>query len=203
MLRRRKTYTSCADLPLYNFIQMVVHGKYDYIYSEHKTVLNRNFNTKSLYSDIFSEYTSLSDNHQNKHIFELTKDIEVANNKLIIIHSAVSILLTVRDEGLIKMLKGMGFFMFTYSELTMDSDLKKTLTIAKSIAMRRDENFAEYAKIAENNEPVTEDTYYGLIREISRFNKFPIDVHKTTVLEFMKDVKAFEKANTPKQQQML
>lgn len=197
MIRARKTYTSCSELPLYNFIKIVVHDDLNWLYSEHRTVLNRNTDLQPVWENIFAEYTTISNNTQSKHVFALTKEITVINNKLYIIQCAVDYLAKVYDERLCIMLRKMGF-RYRFTPETLEKDLKLTISSAKSMIIRKQEAEADYAKLNQSDKKVTEDDFYGLVREISRFNRFPIDARKTSVTEFVKDINAFNIVNKPK-----
>lgn len=197
MISTRKTYSSCNELPLYNFIKIVVYDDLNFLYSERKTLLNTNIDLKSLWSDIFAEYTSISNNTQSKHVFALTKEITVINNKLSIIQNAVNYLAKHYDKRLCDMLRRMGF-MYRFTPETLQNDLRLTVSSAKRLLIRRQEAQGDYNELNKSDKKVTEDDFLGLVRQISRFNGFPIDVKKTSVTEFVKDINAFNIENTPK-----
>lgn len=197
MIIARKTYTSCSELPLYNFIKIVVHENLSFLYSEGRTVFNRNIDLRPLWEEIYSEYTTISNNTQSKHVFALTKEITVINNKLQIIQNAVNYLAKHYDVRLCDMLRRMGF-MYKFTPESLQNDLKLTVSSAKRMIVRRQEAEADYNKLNVSDKKVTEDDFYGLIRQLSRFNGFPIDVKKTTVTEFVKDINAFNAENKPK-----
>lgn len=199
MIVARKTYTSCSELPLYNFIKIVVHDDLNFLYSERRTVFNRNIDLQPLWADIFAEYSTISNNTQSKHVFALTKEITVINHKLDIIQRAVNHLAKPGnyDVRLCDMLRRMGF-MYKYNPDSLMNDLKLTISSAKRLVIRKQEAEDDYAKLNVSDKKVTEDDFYGLVRQLSRFNGFPIDVKKTTVTEFVKDINAFNVENAPK-----
>lgn len=197
MIYNRKTYSSCSELPLHNFIKIVVHDDLSWLYSERRTVFNRNIDLRPLWGDIFAEYTTISNNTQSKHVFALTKEITVINNKLQIIKKAVDFLSNHYDVRLCDMLRSMGF-MYKYTPESMQNDLKLTISSAKRMVIRRKEAQDDYDKLNVSDKKVTEADFYGLVRQLSRFNGFPIDAKKTTVTEFVNDINAFNIENTPK-----
>lgn len=197
MIVARKTYTSCNELPLYNFIKIVVHDDLSFLYSERRTVFNRNIDLQPLWADIFAEYSTISNNTQSKHVFALTKEITVINTKLAIIQNAVNYLAKHYDVRLCDMLRRMGF-MYKYNPDSLMNDLKLTISSAKRLVIRKQEAEDDYSKLNVSNKKVTENDFYGLVRQLSRFNGFPIDAKKTTVTEFVKDINAFNVENAPK-----
>lgn len=197
MIRARKTYTSCSDLPLYNFIKIVVHDDLNWLYSEDKSILTHSIDLQPVWETIFAEYTTISNNTQSKHVFALTKEIALINNKLFIIQNTVNYLAKVYDVRLCDMLRRMGF-RYKFTPETLEKDLKLTVSSAKSMVIRMQEAEADYNKLNNSDKKVTEDDFYGLVREIARFNGFPIDAKRTTVTEFVSDIKAFNAVNKPK-----
>lgn len=197
MIRDRKTYRTCSELPLYNFIKIVVDDDLTWLYAEDKSILTRNIDLNALWMDIFSEYTELSNNPQNKHVFALKKELAIINNKLTVIQTSVNYLSQFYDKRLCDMLVKMGF-RYKFTPESLAEDLKLTVSSAKKLLIRRKEVQAEYDGLNKSSGKATEDYFYGLIRDISRFNGFPIDPKKTNVTEFVKDINAFNLANTPK-----
>lgn len=197
MINARKTYKSCSELPLYNFIKIVVHDDLNWLYSEPKSILRHSVDLRLLWSDIFAEYTTISNNTQSKHVFALTKEITVINNKLILIQTAVDYLTKNYDERLCAVLRRMGF-MYKFTPDTLQNDLKLTISSAKRLVIRKQEAEADYSKLNTSDKKVTEDDFYGLITQLSRFVAFRINPKETTVTEFAKYINAFNIENKPK-----
>lgn len=197
MMRERQTYRTCSELPLYNFIKIVVHDDLSWLYAERKSLFSRNIELQPIWADIFSEYTTISANTRSKHVFALTKEITVINNKLMIIQNAVNFLSQNYDKRICDMLRRMGF-MYQFTPESMDKDLKLTVSSAKRLLIRKKEAEADYENASSGDQATTEDDFYGLIRQLSRFNGYHIDPKKTTVTEFVKDINAFNIENAPK-----
>jgi len=197
MISARKTYKTCSELPLFNFIKIVVHDDLSWLYSERKSLLNRNIDLQPLWGDIFAEYTAISNNTQSKHVFALTKEITVINNKLFIIQSAVNYLSKNYDKRLCDMLRKMGF-MYPFTKESLQNDLKLTISSAKRLVIRKQEAEDDYSKLNTSDKKVTEDDFYGLVTQISRFVAFRINPKETTVTEFVKYINAFNRENKPK-----
>lgn len=195
ILRDRKTYKSCDDLPLSNFIKIVVHNDLSQLYSEKARFIHKQVDLVSIWEHIFNEYNELTNNTQSMHILSLMKEITVLNNKIEIINSAIKCLLSAETtegyEPLKQMLNGMGF-RFSYSDETLENDCKITLSSMKSIIMQKDEAIKEYNEIAKDDgKKVTEADYTSLIAQLAKYMCFHIDKYKTTVTEFISYINAF------------
>lgn len=195
MIRTRKTFTSCNDLPLHNFIQIVVHDDLKQLYSEPSKLILKQADLKSIWETIFNQYNDLTNNTQSTHILSLVKEITVLNNKIDIVNYAISCLLKAETtqgyEPLKEMLHSMGF-RFSYSDETLHNDCKVTLSSMKAVIMRKNEAIAEYEAIAsDDTKKATEEDYIKLISQLSKFIGFHIDKYKVTVTEYISYINAF------------
>ncbi|RYE40024.1 MAG: hypothetical protein EOP48_25150 [Sphingobacteriales bacterium] len=198
MITQRKTYTSCADLPLYNFIKIAVTGDLTWIYAEQKKPWHRHGDEKGIWQDIFAEYNELSGNRNSAHVYVLVRLITSLNNKLRIVHSAVDVLSRQYNKSLCDMLIKMGF-RFSFSPETLVQDLQFTLTNAKSMFIKREEAEKEYAEMNKDSKRASEKDYNALIAQLSKYMQFKIDPKTTSVLDFISYIEAFNQEHKPKQ----
>jgi len=196
MIRTRKTYNSCSELPLYNFIKIVVHGDLNWLYAENKSALTSKADLQSIWERIFEEYTSISGNPRSAHLFSLVKEITVLGHKLNVINECLKFLSHSYDKRICDALVSMGF-RYKFTPESLNDDLRRVVSSSKKYVLQKQEAEAEYSKIKGAESETTEEDFYGLIRQISRFNQFAIDPKTTSVMEFVKDIKAFNLENTP------
>jgi hypothetical protein len=197
MIYPRKTYLSCSELPLFNFIKIVVNDDTSYLYSEPKKPWNKPVDLPALWEGIFNEYSALSGNKQNAHILSLIKEITVLNNKLLIIQEAVSYLSHTFDVRLCNMLRGMGF-LFQYNPDSMMNDLKLTISSAKRIIIQKQQAEKEFSALDQDKSKVTEKDYNALLTQLSKYMKFKIDPKQTSVLDFVNYIEAFNQEHKSK-----
>lgn len=195
MLRTRKTYLSCNDLPLHNFIRIVVYNELRELYSEKANFIHKQADLTSIWERIFNEYNELTDNKQAVHILSLMKDITVLNNKIEITNSALNCLLkaesTIDYQPLKDMLNSMGF-RYTYSDETLQNDVKLTLSSMKTIILKKDEAINEYNEISKDEgKKVTENDYNNLIAQLEKFMSKDIPTRTTTVAKFISYINLF------------
>jgi hypothetical protein len=202
------TYKSCYDLPLYNFIKIVVTGDLRWL---HKTRIKNKFlnasgaSLQKTWEEIFNEYTSLSGTSASNHLFQLLKHLTVLDNKLAIIQHIVTFLSVYYDEkhpntqDLVKILKSYGF-LFSYSPNTIQNDLKSTVSSAKRFLIQRAEADQDYNKALEGTEKVDEKHYYQALGYLSKFMNFRIDAKITTVIEYLSYLEIYKEQakETPK-----
>jgi len=203
LIRTRKTYSSCNELPLHNFIMIVVKNDLSMLYSEPNRFIYKEADLNEIWHIIFTEYNELTKNESAFHVLSLVKDITVINFKLQQIQSAVDILFKYRSAHhfpeLIDMLKSMGFIRYSYSDETIENDLRSIIMEAKKMVFDLQQHEREYKEATEDNgKSATIQDYIDLIAQLSKYMGFPIDKFRTTVSEFISYLNDFKRANTPK-----
>jgi len=197
-MQSRSIYRSCSELPLFNFIKIVVRGEMEYLYSEPAHRNKSEVELSEVWETIFDEYNELSGNKSSDHILNLIKQVTVINGKLFVITSAVSILENSYSEAMIGVLRRHGF-RYSYTPESMQRDLKLTLSSAKKLVIQRQEAERELGELNKSSDgEVKEEDFYKLLRQLSKFNGFHIDAKTTTVLEFLKDIELFNSENSSK-----
>lgn len=203
MILTPSTYKSCSDLPLYNFIKIVVENDLDYLYAKKPTFLHKKADLPALWDSIFDEYSSLSDNTQNAHVLELLKSIKEIEFKLSIIAACIEVLtncvkenLNVKDYQLtIETLRSYGFY-HEYSNLTLQEDIKRIISGSKTLHIELGDLVAEYEKIDLNKDSgATEKDFVDEVALVSSFHKIQIDTRRISVMEYISYLSLFKKAN--------
>jgi len=191
----RKHYTSCENLPLYNWIKLVVTNDVEWLYSEPKKPWHKSKDITPIWERIFEEYSDLSADKTADHVLSMVKGITVINNKLQVIQSAINLLAIARPlsdyQPTIKMLNDYGF-RFKYSEETLFNDLKLTASSAKTMVIQRQQLEKDYENHQSKQSKSTEKDYYNLIAQLSKFLGFPIDAKKTTVYSYISYVEQYK-----------
>lgn len=190
-------YTSCEELPLYNFIKIVCGGSIaDWLVID-KSVKTELWELSEIWEQISAEYSELSGDTQSRHVLGLVKEITLLNNKIYIIESAVHVLRTNYEVKLLDLLRSYGFI-YPYTPESMQNDLDFTLTSAKKLVFNRREKEAEYGKLTEsNNEKSTEKDFFMLIAALNKFLGYRMDAKEISVLEFAMNLNLYQEYNKP------
>lgn len=190
-------YTSCTELPLYNFIKILVHADYSYLIKKNGII---KANPEDVWSDIFSEYITLANDSQQNYLLSLLKDITVLSNKITIIQSIVDQLAINYHKDLADQLRAFGF-RYKYDPSDEDQyfkDLRLTVTQSKSMALKIEQRKTELDKLNNSGNKVTESEYDNLLFELGKFQGFPFRAKENTVSQFIVCFNAYKKANEVK-----
>jgi len=199
MFRKRNTFTSCSDLIMWDFVQIVVRNKLDFLYSEPKSITNTNHDLTELWDGIFSEYQELSNDTSGNHLLDVLKEITVLTNKIKIINECVALLITVNSvegyEPTINILKEYGFY-YTYSDETIKSDCQSLINAAKTLLIELQDAQSEYENISKSdNKEATEQDYLDIFTQLSHYNHFEVDPRRITVSQYISYLNAFKREN--------
>jgi len=200
----RPTYTSCDNLPLANFIEIVCTGELKHLYSEPAKYIHKQADLASVWQVIFNEYNELTNNAQAKHIFNLVRDMYVLQTRISIIDDAIAFLASVdqielyQDTINILYQYGCGHIVFTNENKI--AQLKRCVSICKKYLLELKQKETEYNALnTDNGAKVTKQDYYANVAIISKYmNGKDIDLHKTTVslyISYINLMKANNEAN--------
>lgn len=185
----RPTFKSCSDLPLHNFIQILIHDDKSWLYSRPNKAWYKPADLINLWDEIFLEYIELSNDDRSRAVLELQKEIETLSNKLLIIQQSVTLLSNIDDVAgylpTIAILKTYGFN-YQFTNETLINDLRKTVKSAKQIIILRDQFKSELNEINKNEqEKATEKDFYVHLANISETMGFAVDPKNTTVMQYI------------------
>ncbi len=177
----KNDFTSCADLPLINFIKITITGDLKW--------LGNCADPEKLWEAIHSEYTELSGDAQSNRGLELAKQITFLVNKINITNSIVEYLsLRGNIPELVKELQNMGYRLaFT----NLEADLRRVISLSKSDHVKLAAAKSAYEKI-ENGEKTTEFMWYKMLSAIAKHRQVvSINPALITVVEYLAMDKEF------------
>lgn len=194
----KQYYSSCDELPLYNFIKLATGAGMKWLMINPKSKVPADI--QEIWTGILEEYSALCGDQKTAYMLSLSKGIAVLANKLSVIHSLVD---TLTDNGhskeLCEVLTEMGF-RHPYTPDSITEDLKRVLKAAKMLHFQLIEVQQEQSNLnaSDNSADSTEADFYTQILHLSKFLGYKIDPKVTSVMEFAITVDQFNKANTPK-----
>jgi len=200
----RPTYTSCDNLPLANFIEIVCTGELKHLYSEPAKYIHKQADLNAIWQVIFNEYNELTNNAQAKHIFNLVRDMYVLQTRISIIDDTIALLASVDDVndytdaiGILHQY-GCGHIQITNSDKI--AQLKRCVSICRKFVLELKQKETEYNALnTDTGAKVTKQDYYANVAVISKYmNGKDIDLHKTTVslyISYINLMKANNEAN--------
>lgn len=189
MRQVRKTYSGCVDLPLFNFIKIVVYDELKWLYCSESG--GKDADLPAIWADIFNEYTRLSKDHNSLNAIQLVASISFMNNKIEVIHRAVHFLGISYNEDLCNMLRKMSF-RFQFTPESLSNDLKLVLSSTKTLILKRDDLAKELAEINASNTKVSESDYYTILAQLSKHFSFHLDPKEISVMQYLKYIESFK-----------
>ncbi len=190
-LKQNSVYSTCADLPLYNWIELCVTGDLKWLVKSGEPT-----DLSEAYLALADEYSEVAKDPQALHTLTLKKQIAILNNKLVCIQLAVDHLQTVRNEEVIAILrKDLGFASLNYADL--EKDLPRTINLAKSMYAKLqilEKQLGEQVK--KSGGEVTREGYYSELAIIGKWAGFQIQPKKYSVMEYIVLKNAFKAAES-------
>lgn len=191
---RAKYYTSCSNLPLWNFIRIITSGNLNYLLIKRGLF---NVDLKPIWEAIFSEYLELSGSSHHVKLLSLLKEQKILATKITIVHHAISSLQTNYHEGTVGVLRSMGFKL---NKKTASSDLNRVVSKTKTWVMRLNRVSAELDTLSKN-ESVSDSDFDAILAELSRFQGYRIDPKTVTVSEYIAITNSLKKDIDGKQRE--
>lgn len=187
-------FTSCNDLTLYLFIQVLTTGEQRYLIRSGKPSKEQ---LKAAWEQIFSEYTELSENKQGNYLLTLLREYYSIPNKIQIIQTIVDELAKGYNKDLIEKLRLLGF-RHQYTEETYIRDLKITVTQAKGLILKYQNLYNDLERLQSQDSKADPSDYDLILSELSKYQGYRLDPKVITVSEFCAIVKRFKQENKPK-----
>lgn len=186
----QQLYTSCFDLPLYNFIQISLRGE-----PEKWNVSDDGWEI------ILSEYSDLAGDKNMTHVFNLTRQITYLTDRLNIIQLIIDELSIRRVEGLIDLLRKDLGFQLKFEDL--QSDLAKVASRSKSDLIKLKLAQSQYDELQKKGgESATEADWNDELAVLGKFQGYAVRQKETTVSEYLAVKKQFrqyvENQNKPR-----
>lgn len=200
LIPTRKTYNSCEELPLANFIKIVVDNDLSQLFKEPAKFIHKQPDLKAIWEAIFEEYNELTNSAQSRQIFSLIKDITVLQNRIQIVNDCISVIMGASDlsgyEPTINILKSYGCN-FEFTNENKREQCEKAITVCKRYLrelMEREQEYSELNK--DDGKKVTTQDFYNSIAMLSKAMGFPIDLHNTTVSLYISYINQVKSANS-------
>lgn len=171
----QSVYSSCSDLPLWNFIEISITGELDKWGVDEKS-----------WESIIAEYTELSGNSSISKMFGLRRQITYLTNKLNIIQYIINALTLKRNEQLIQLLqKEYGFNKLTFDDLFNDMQRVVSLSKGEVVKLRlAKKQFDDLQKDAPT-ETISRFDWDNNLRQLGKYQGYPIKKKETTVSEYL------------------
>lgn len=193
-LKSASYYSSCSDLPLSVFIQVLTTSETKWLIKSGKP---SKIQLKEAWEKIFDEYSNLSENKQQNYLLNLLREYYSIPNKLHIIQTIVDNLAVRYDAELIRLLREMGF-RHSYSPETFERDLKLTVTQAKGLVLKYRSLYDDLEKLQSQDSKAEPSDYDLILSELSKYQCYRLDPKQITVSEFCAIVNRFKRDNKPK-----
>lgn len=175
-------YKDCSELPLWNFIKCTVSKNLNYLIISGTPDVEL---MKKSWNDITNEYSDLSDDGTTSYILNLFSQISYLDEKLRIVYNIIAFIENRRSEELIKILQEDLGFGYSYSEETIEDDLRATVSEIKIDKVNLDLSEIELKAYKEKSVEPNEVDYVKLIVRLGKHQGYPIKQKETTVLEFV------------------
>lgn len=186
-------YKNCAELPLNLFIQCVVTQKL------HGLIISGKPTDEQLneaWGNINQDYQDLTEDHDGDYLLGLFSNISYLDERLRIIYNIVAYLEIKRSEGLILLLQEMGFD-FEYSEESLLTDLKLTVSQAKFDKVNLEMQQNELKELQSKGKQPTEYDYDSILSTLSKYQGYQLRSKDLTVTEFIAILNRFKNENNP------
>jgi len=166
LLSRRshyETYSSCDELPLYNFIEVLTSGKMDKLTKSGTPPLSA---LTTAWAKISEEYAELSDSNTAKHLLKIQIDIEYMRNQLRITQAIITeIERSGYSEELAALLSELSYTVW-YNGSVPDL-LTNIINQTKSIQIELQDRLDEYAGLqAKGDKETTKTGYMALLYDM-------------------------------------
>ena len=178
-----EAYTSCFELPLYNWIEALITKDFGtWLVKSGKFTSDQ---LSEIYTKICDEYREITHDTDSNYLFDLQKQIFDTDKKYLLVLAIVNQLKIHRNEELISILKNDFNFAFDYVDLA--KDLEKTIRKAKGwlITLKLTENeFVELNGRSAAKEASRMD-FIEQLAVLSEFQGYQIKPKETTVAEYV------------------
>lgn len=188
-----KLFTSCEDLPFYNFIKCLINNDYKYLRGDPKA-------RKKAWECIFDEYIVIAADKSTSQYVSILKDINTISNKLLIVETLVNSLAIQYNPYHIKQLGGLGFRFIYANDETLKADLEGTISQCRMqlvTLQQRKQELASLERSKVKSKGATENDYWLQLSELSKFQAYHLNPKIITVSEYCAILCRFREANKP------
>lgn len=189
IFKRAKYYKNCDELPLYNFIQILVTGDLNYL-----LIQGSRKNLKSIWGAIYSEYCTISSNDGQMEVLNILKQLTYTGNKIYMISTILESLNSGYNEELASKLQflGINVLIDTKDSETYQNSLKRIASLLKNMIFSYDKLKEDFQKISSKND-VKKSDYDNLLTELSKYQGYRLDSKVVSVSEFVSILNSYLK----------
>jgi hypothetical protein len=182
---QQNIYTHCSELPLHNFIQIIISNNLYWLMKSDSGELPAN--AAEVWDNIFIEYMELTGDQEYRYMMDLILNIEKLRIKVLSVESALNLLSNYKSKPVIEALLELGY---TVEQMKDWDDYFKSLEdIHKRLGLtilelhRKEKELQELQK---NYGKVKADEKYftKIVIRLSKYQGYRIDALITTVSEF-------------------
>lgn len=184
-----KVYRNCDTLPLSRFIDVLVKGDLKRLIKF--GFANKN-SLKTIWDNIFIEYTDLTKNSTHQHLLTTVKEYTMLSNRIEIVQMLINSLAKRRHLGIINALKKFGFHQ-SFSPNSMEKDIKSVIAKVKSWVFRANKLYEELKSTEKDEKELKKSDFSDLLIELGSYQGYRIDPDITTVSEYVAILNRFKK----------
>lgn len=189
-----KLYTSITDLPLRNFIEVLVDGNYARLI---RSGYPGEIEIKEAWTKIMAEYSDQEGTHENKLWLNLMKDVAILETTLVQINTLVEILQQVYYEPFCQRLNSLLYTSFTFNpdqpeeyQKLLKGCLNRSKSLKIDLDLKRLNITAIEEKAQNEGAPYTREYFQSILITVSDHAKYHI-TDSITVFEFCERIKRF------------
>lgn len=176
----KQVYASCSELPLWNFIKIVITGDLTYLGDGTPEQL------QEAWANIFMEYCDIFPSKNSIYVCQLTSEIEHLRTKLEVIQAIIDALSIQYIPDLVLELIDYGFN-YPFTPETMLEDLQGVIAESKMFVVQKGVKEGEYKRFLESQkgDPAKESDYDEILSELSKFQGYHLKSKDLSVSEFV------------------
>lgn len=184
-------YQHANELPLIKFIDCLVNKNFKCLV---KTGTATQKEILSAWDNIYSEYCDLSGSPQYKSLMLLNREIGFLRSKILTIKLCLGVLILRPSQSAITQLRAYGYaYPFNYEDkVSYFKDLSTVGNKSKSHELALELKIKDLEKMNMKSEPVTEQTFTGILVTLSNHYHRNISAREITVSEFATIRKAYD-----------
>lgn len=177
-------YADLSDLPLYNWIEIAVSNNLKWLVKSGEIPED----IDAHYDLLLAEYQELVQDAKSANSHQVKVTYAKLANRIDHVNIALNALRIERDEGIIRILRGLlGFDRLTYDDLEKDIKLTETYLKMDIIKLEQAKNqLDKIFKSAENTSgTTTKGMFYQEITSLSKWLNFGINPKETSVMQYV------------------
>lgn len=188
-----QVYDSCSELPLYNFIKVIITGDLKWLSKKGEPTSQQ---LSEAWSAIFMEYCDIAPTNNSTYVVQITREIRHLESKINIIQSIIERLTISYVPELVEILKEYGFY-YSFTPDTMYDDLQGVIAESKQFVVQKGVKEGEYQRFLDDQkgDSASENDWDELLSELGKFQGYHLKSKDLSVSEFVGIFNRFKKQN--------